>query len=191
MKKSLVVLVSLGLLPMFTGCAKQPASANPVVRVTEEGMSVSPPKAAIPAALVGTWRNGNITTVDFYNAKTGEWKNGEGQGMFLTIQPNGEYRIGAVEPVYLNNAEARYQLYQQGKVAMAGSQMVLYPASGYTEVREAGAPLRNMGPQAGQNELQASAFAFKVVPEHNVPYRPKLVLTTETGDRITLGLDGL
>lgn len=191
MKKSLVVLVGLGVLPMFTGCAKQPANANPIAHAAEASFSVPPPKATIPAALVGTWRNGDIATVDFYSAKTGEWKNNAGQGMFLTIAPNGDYRIGAVEPVYLNNAEARYQLYQQGKAAMVGAQMVLQPASSYTEVRENGSSQRSAEQQKNWNELQPSAFAFKVVPDHNVPYRPKLVLTSEAGERITLGLDGL
>lgn len=150
-----------------------------------------PAKATIPAALIGTWRRGEIATVDFYNAQTGAWQNDAAEGMFLSLQPSGEYRLGSVESVYLNGSEARHQLYQQGKAAILGKQLMLHPTSGYTEVRENCAPARAAKSQFGANDLAASAFAFEIVADKNVPYRPTLVLTNESGEKITLAFDGL
>jgi hypothetical protein len=157
----------------------------------DEKAEALPAKAAIPAALAGTWRNGDIATVDFYDAQTGVWQNEAAEGMFLSIQPNGEYRLGSVESIYLNGSEARHQLYQEGKAVIIGKQLVLQPTSGYTEVRENCAPQRNGESQVSANDLAASAFAFEIVAENNVPYRPTLVLTSETGEKITLAVDGL
>ncbi len=186
--KSNLVLKGLSVIFALTafGIKAQP-KAVAAAAIGEKQTSLAP----FPGALVGAWRNGDIATMDFYNTQTGEWQNKTGYGMFLTIQPNGEYRFGSVESVYLDGAEARYQVYQQGQVTIRDGQMVLQPTSGYTEVLENCASQAGANPQAGANDLQASAFAFEIVAEKNVPYRPTLVLTSETGEKIELAIDGL
>lgn len=186
--KSHLVLKGLSVIFALTAFSIK-AQPQAAVAAASDDKQIS--KATNPSVLVGTWRNGNIATLDFYNAQTGEWQNRTGEGMFLTIQANGEYRLGSVVTTYLNGSEARHQLFQQGTVVIFGTQLVLQPTSGYTEALENCSSQRAVNLQAGANDLLISTFAFEIVAEKNVPYRPSLVLTSEVGEKITLAIDGL
>ena len=165
------------------------AQSQTVVAVMNNEKQTS--KATVAAALVGTWRSGDITLADLDHTQPGEWQNRASTGMFLSIQSNGVYRFGSAESIYLNGSEARHMLYQEGKIALIDKRLVLQPTSGYTEVLENCAPARPANSQSGSNDLAASVFAFEIVADKNVPYRPTLVLTSEAGEKIALVVDGL
>jgi hypothetical protein len=101
MRKSIVTLVSAGLLATFMGSEKQYA-------VAKDGVATS--KAAVPAALVGQWQSGSLAAANFYNSSTQQWSEPNGRGMFLILQANGEYRFGAGEEITTTD----YYFYQEG-----------------------------------------------------------------------------
>jgi hypothetical protein len=56
------------------------------------------------------------------------------------------------------------------------------------EVHEMNMPPRNTERSSNDCDLQSSAFIFRIVQAQG---RPILELVTETGERMTLGYDGL
>jgi len=169
MRKSIVVLVSAGLLATFMGSEKQHAVAKD---------SVATSKAAVPAALVGQWQSGSLAAANFYNSSTQQWSEPNGRGMFLIVQANGEYRFGAGEQI----ATTDYYFYQEGNIAINGSEIVLFPKMG-SEYTNDVCTHDDDQRASTQDELRAATLKFQIVSDQA---QPCLVLTNEHGERVTL-----
>lgn len=169
MRKSIVALVSAGLLAAFMGSEKQPA-------VAKDGVATS--KTALPAALVGQWQSGSLAAANFYNASTQQWSEPSGRGMFLIVQANGEYRFGAGEEITTTD----YYLYQEGTLSINGAEIVLSPKMGRQFERDVCVHEEDQR-AASQDELQAAKLKFRIVVDQA---EPRLVLINEDGGQVTL-----
>lgn len=166
MRKSIVALVSAGLLAAFMGSEKQYA-------VAKDGVATS--KAA---ALVGQWQSGSLAVTNFYNSSTQQWGEPNGRGMFLILQANGEYRFGAGEEI----TNTDYYLYQEGTFSINGAEIVLSPKMGSQFERDVCTHEEDQHASA-KDELQAATLKFRIVMDQA---EPRLVLINETGGQVTL-----
>ena len=169
MRKSIVVLVSTGLLSAFMGSEKQYA-------VAKDGVATS--KTAVPAALVGQWQSGSLAAANFYNSSSQQWSEPNGRGMFLVLQANGQYRLGAGEEITTTD----YYFYQEGTFSINGAEIALAPKMGSEYVRDVCTHDEDQQ-AATPNELQAATLKFRIVMEQAGPH---LVLTNEDGGQVTL-----
>ncbi|MDZ7362020.1 MAG: hypothetical protein ONB46_15045 [candidate division KSB1 bacterium] len=169
MRKSIVALVSAGLLAAFFGSEKQYA-------IAKDGVATS--KAAVPAALVGQWKSGSLAVANFYNSSTQQWNEPNGRGMFLILQANGEYRFGAGEEITTTD----YYLYQEGTFAINGAEIVLSPKMGRQFERDVCVHEEDQR-ASSQDELQAATLKFRIVMDQA---EARLVLINENGGQVTL-----
>ncbi|MCI0690796.1 hypothetical protein L0337_02190 [candidate division KSB1 bacterium] len=169
MRKSIVALVSAGLLAAFMGSEKQLA-------IAKEGVATS--KAAVPAALVGQWQSGSLAAANFYNSSTQQWSEPNGRGMFLILQANGEYRFGAGEEITTTD----YYFYQEGTFSINGAEIVLSPKMGSQFERDVCVHEEDQRAST-QNELRAATLKFQLVSNQAESH---LVLINEHGERVML-----
>jgi hypothetical protein len=169
MRKSIVVLISAGLLASFMGGEKQHA-------VAKDGVANS--KTAVPAALVGQWQSGSLAAANFYNSNTQQWSEPNGRGMFLILQANGEYRFGAGEQI----STVDYFFYHEGTVAINGAEIVLSPKMGSEYVNDV-CTHEDDQRALTKDELKAATLKFRIVMDQA---EPRLVLTNEDGGQVTL-----
>jgi hypothetical protein len=169
MRKSIVALVSAGLLAAFMGSEKQHA-------VAKNGVATS--KAAVPAALVGQWQSGSLAAANFYNSSTQQWSEPNGRGVFLILQANGEYRFGAGEEITTTD----YYLYQEGTFSINGAEIALSPKMGSQFERDVCVHEEDQR-ASSQDELQAATLKFRIVMNQA---EPRLVLINEDGAQVTL-----
>ena len=176
MKKLIVTLIIGISAAQLMGGAKQ---KNPVGAIKKDGVVTS--KAAVPAALVGQWRSGSLTAANFYNPNTQQWSEPSGRGIFLIVQANGEYRFGAGEQI----TSTDYFLYQEGTIAINGSQIVLSPKMGREFTRDICVHEDDQRAST-KDELRAATLKFRIVADHADARGAKLVLTNKHGELITL-----
>ncbi len=169
MRKSIVALVSAGLLATFIGGEKQHA-------VAKDGVATA--KAPVPAALVGQWQSGSLAAANFYNSNTRQWNEPSGRGIFLIVQANGEYHFGAGEEISTTD----YYLYQEGTIAINGSEIVLSPKMGSEYTHDVCTYEENQR-AATKDELEAATLKFQLVADQA---GATLVLTNEHGGQVTL-----
>ena len=139
-------------------------------------------KAALPASLVGQWESGSLAATNFYDASTQQWQAPNGRGMFLVVLPNGEYRFGAGEQI----ATTQYFIYQEGTVAIQGSEIVFSPKAGSDCARDINASQRQDQHASRPQELQPSTFQFRIVPDQANAHGAKLMLSDVHGKLVTL-----
>jgi len=140
-------------------------------------------KAAVPAALVGQWQSGSISTANFYNADAQQWSDPSGRGMFLIVHANGEYRFGAGEQI----TSTDYFLYQEGSVASNGAEIVLTPKMGSEFTRDVCIHAEDQRAST-KNELQTTSLKFQIVANQADGRGAELVLTNEHGEQVMLRL---
>jgi hypothetical protein len=172
MRKSIVALVSAGLLAAFMGSEKQLA-------IAKEGGAAS--KAAVPAALVGQWNSGSLAAANFYNSSTQKWSEPNGRGMFLILQANGVYRFGAGEEITTTD----YYFYQEGTFSINGAEIVLSPKMGSQFERDVCVHEEDQRAST-EDELQAAKLKFRIVLDQVDACGAKLALSNENGEQITL-----
>jgi len=137
--------------------------------------------AAVPAALVGQWQSGSISTANFYDAATQQWNEPNGRGMFLIVQANGEYRFGAGEQI----TSTDYFLHQEGTVAINGLQIVFSPKMASEYVRDVCVHQDDQRAST-KDELQATTLKFQIVANQADGRGAELMLTNEHGEQIIL-----
>lgn len=176
MKKLIVTLIIGITAAQLSAGEKQKDS----VRAAEEN-TVATTKAAVPAALVGQWQSGSLAAANFYDPSTQRWNEPSGHGLFLIVQANGEYRFGAGEQI----TSTDYFLYQEGTVAIKGSEIVLSPKLGREYTRDV-CVHEDDERVSNKNELQAATLKFKLVAKQADGRGAMLVLINEQGEQISL-----
>jgi hypothetical protein len=169
MRKSIVALVSAGLLAASMGSENQLA-------IAKDGVANS--KAAVPAALLGQWQNGSLAAAKFYSSSSRQWNEPSGRGMFLIVEANGEYRLGAGEEVVTTD----YYFYQEGSIAINGAEIVLSPQMG-SEYTNDVCTHEDDQRASSKDELQAAKLKFQLGADQA---GAKLVLINEHGEQVVL-----
>ena len=175
--KKLIVTLILGISATQLSAGEK---QNDSVRAAEESI-VANTKAAVPAALVGQWQNGSLATANFYDPSMQRWNEPSGCGLFLILKASGEYRLGAGEQI----TSTDYFLYQEGTVAINGTEIVLTPKMGSEFTRDV-CVHEDDERVSTKNELQAATLKFKLVAKQADGRGTKLMLTNAAGEQIIL-----
>jgi hypothetical protein len=109
--------------------------------MTEDGKATSYYKDGMAEELIGTWRQGNITSAGFYNTATGVFAAQPGEGWWISISGDGRYRWG--EFAYGQDGQGcalTGWVYLEGRVSVSGSHITFSPSAGVARVENACAP---------------------------------------------------
>lgn len=88
------------------------------------------PRTSVPAELVGDWKTGTVSSVNFYNPTTGVWGAPSGVGMFFKFTPDGYYEKGVLLQSSLYGCTMTFFAFNKGTMTVAGDTIVLYPTYG-------------------------------------------------------------
>lgn len=105
----------------FTSCKKSPTDPDDDDRT---------PRTSVPAALVGEWQSGTVSSVNFYNPATGAWGTPSGTGMFFKFTPDGYYEKGVLLQSSLYGHTTTFFAYNKGTITVKDSVIVIYPTYG-------------------------------------------------------------
>jgi hypothetical protein len=113
------------------------------------GASSGPRPSARPAALVGSWFTGSISSIQYYDPVTGEWADPNGEGFYLILDADGGYEEGAVIQSTMYSCSSRLLGRAVGEWSIEGYQLWLARESGETSVTGncSGSGTNTMGPQ--------------------------------------------
>ncbi|MCX6050050.1 MAG: hypothetical protein NT075_33545 [Chloroflexi bacterium] len=85
------------------------------------------PARNLPAALVGTWFNGNAPLNDFYNPQTGEWRDVSGLGQMYVFAADGAYTYTGFLRIQTGTCRSEVSTFKQGVAESDGATLVLHP----------------------------------------------------------------
>lgn len=105
----------------FTSCKKSPTDPDDDDRT---------PRTSVPAALVGEWQSGTVSSVNFYNPTTGAWGAPSGTGMFFKFKPDGYYEKGVLLQSSLSGHTTTFFAYNKGTMTVKNNVIVIYPTYG-------------------------------------------------------------
>jgi hypothetical protein len=119
--RALTLIMALATLaPVTTVAAPAAASVPP-------GPSSIP---ARPAALAGSWFDGSISSIQFYDRDTGVFTDPNGEGFYFILEPDGTYREGAVISNTQYSCSMRLLGENQGTWSADATTLVLEQAGG-------------------------------------------------------------
>src|SRR5215207_3449497 len=102
----------------------------------------APPPGSLPAALIGTWFNGSLLNLQFYDRSTGIWSDAGGLGHMYVFGANGSYTLVSYLKLGAGTTcESTVSKYQTGTAQVSGDRLLLTPsyAKTRTQVCAAGA----------------------------------------------------
>lgn len=118
---------------IFFAAALYGCSDNPAAPQDENNNPPNPGTGTgntIPAALVGDWYAGDISSVNFYNPSNGSWGAPSGTGMFYKFKQNGTYEKGVLLQSSLYGCTMSFLAYNSGTMTVEGDKIVLTPTYG-------------------------------------------------------------
>lgn len=81
-----------------------------------------PPGVDVPASIAATWQTGSVSSVNFFNASTGQFSSPTGTGLFYRFDHDGEYEKGMLLQSSLYGCTMTVVFYERGIVtAVEGS----------------------------------------------------------------------
>lgn len=86
--------------------------------------------AASAPGHVGTWWEGTLSTIQFYDPTTGHWAAPNGVGTFLTLNADGSFRAGGVLNVTSGYCTSTLMVDERGTYAASADSLVLRRQSG-------------------------------------------------------------
>jgi hypothetical protein len=109
--------------------------------IVEDGKTTIYRKDGMAPELVGTWRQGEITSAGFYDAATGVFAAEPGEGWWISIAADGRYRWGEFAHAQDNQGCALTGwVYLEGVVSVSGSRITFTPSAGVARVENACTP---------------------------------------------------
>ena len=98
-------------------------------------------KIGMVSELVGTWQNGQVTSVGFYDPATQTFGTPAGAGKWLRIHADGSYQAGEYDfATDMNNCQLTGWVYQEGELSVSGGLVTLRPTSGMARVENGCTP---------------------------------------------------
>jgi len=81
--------------------------------------------AAVPGSLVGRWRSGSVSSMNFYNPATGHWAAPSGAGTAYSFEPDGTYTQTGLLQTSLYSCTTTFFSWSTGKYTVKGNQLTL------------------------------------------------------------------
>jgi hypothetical protein len=70
----------------------------------------------VPVDLVGSWYNGTVSPINYYDPGSGQWSNGYGEGMFYTFKADGTFEFGYEVQAGAYGCTNTHMWYKSGRV---------------------------------------------------------------------------
>jgi hypothetical protein len=118
------IIGGLFAFAVFTGAGHvEDAGAGP-----SAGTQGAPdtPRSKLPVELAGDWFTGSLSTIQYYDRRTGEFANPSGQGFYMIFGAGGTYESGAVISSIVSGCEMRLLGAENGTASLAGRQLTLH-----------------------------------------------------------------
>ena len=127
-------------------------------------------KFGMAAALVGTWRRGELRSAGFYDPISGTFAQSPAAGWWVSLAADGSYRWGEYgQSTDGQGCALTAWLYQEGRLAVAGSHVTFTPTKGVARFENA------CSSQPRQEPYNEAAKGFTwILRDH--PTSPQLVL---------------
>jgi hypothetical protein len=103
---------------------------------------VEPPGVDVPAAIATTWQTGTVSSVNFFNASTGQFSSPTGTGLFYRFDSDGNYEKGMLLQSSLYGCTMTVVFYERGTVTTVegsldeGWTLQLHPTYGRQRSRD-------------------------------------------------------
>lgn len=85
------------------------------------------PQTPVPDPLSGSWSNGSVSTVNFYDPGTGSWAPESGSGFSWELRPDGTYVAAGLLQSTLYSCTMTVFSYTEGTVAVEDQLVTFYP----------------------------------------------------------------
>ena len=92
--------------------------------------ATSPAVSDVPAMLAGSWFDGTISSIQFYDRDTGVFQDPNGEGFYFILDADGSYREGAVISNTQYSCSMRLLGENQGAWSVEADRLVLDQAGG-------------------------------------------------------------
>lgn len=122
MKK--LAFVSVLVVGFLSGCG---SVAGP------GGVPADTPRSAVPAEMVGSWYEGNPSTINYYDPVTGAWAPPNGSGFTYTFHADGTYEYSGLLQVTTYGCTSTLFGYYTGTVTIQGAVLTTYQNGGTTK----------------------------------------------------------
>lgn len=96
-------------------------------------MPANTPRSAVPAELVGSWYEGNPSTINYYDPYTGAWAQPNGSGFTYTFSTDGSYEYSGLVQVSTYGCTSTLFGYYTGTVTFGGDVLTVYQNGGQTK----------------------------------------------------------
>lgn len=149
MKK--LAVVSMLVVSFLAGCG---GVAGP------GGAPANTPRSAVPAELVGSWYEGSVSTINYYDPTTGAWAPPSGSGFTYTFYADGAYEHSGLLQVSTYGCTSSLFGYYTGTVTFAGDVLTVYQNGGKTKYET------NCGTSSETNaEAETTAYRWTLQPD--------------------------
>lgn len=97
------------------------------------GGGTNTPRSAVPAELVGSWYEGSVSSINYYDPTTGAWAPPSGSGFTYTFHADGAYEHSGLIQVSSYGCTSSLFGYYTGTVTFAGDVLTTYQNGGKTK----------------------------------------------------------
>jgi hypothetical protein len=137
---------------------------------------------AVPAALVGKWHEGRVSTINYVNRHTGSYAPPSGNRFEYEFRPDGTFVLSGLLQSSLYHCTMSVFKYTTGTYRVSGSTLVLEEQASKMQSRD------NCNKRFNQDKalpLETKTYQWAVVAGE---YGPRLVLRYPDGQQSTFGL---
>ena len=133
----------------------------------------------VPAALVGRWYSGDVSSLTFYTQSSGSWTSAYGNGLSITFHPDGKFESGFLTTATLYGCTSKAFQYQSGTVRVDEA------ARTFT-VRVTGGKARGEDTCVArfnyERAVEPTTFTMTYTLRRSADGRPELVVSKDGGD---------
>ncbi|MCC6622669.1 MAG: hypothetical protein IT385_15510 [Deltaproteobacteria bacterium] len=90
------------------------------------GDSPDTPRGELPAELVGSWFNGSLSSIQYYDRVSGRWQDPSGSGFYFIFDADGGYETGAVIDSTVSGCTMRLLGNETGTVTRDADRLTVY-----------------------------------------------------------------
>jgi hypothetical protein len=124
------------------------------------GVPADTPRSVLPAAMVGSWYEGSISTIDYYDPVTGVWAPPSGSGFAYTFHGDGTYEYTGILQVSTYGCTSTLLGYYTGTVTVSGDVLTTYQNGGRTKYET------NCGTNSETAaEPEVTSYSWQIAPD--------------------------